>query len=49
MTLSFNAICAIVVVVSLITSVLLAPILWDAAGYVEHILNKIYNPMENLR
>ena len=47
MNISFVAQCAIVVITSLLVSVILAPYLWDAAGYVETILN---NPMwENLR
>ena len=47
MNLSFIAQCTLVVVSALAVSVILAPYLWDAAGYVETILN---NPIwENLR
>ncbi len=45
MNINFITICGIVVSTTLIVSVLVAPILWDAAGYVEQALNTIYNPM----
>jgi len=49
MRLSFVALCASVVVTTLLVSMLLAPILWSAAGYIENIITLIYNPMENLQ
>lgn len=43
MNISFGALCAIVVVITLLTAYGLAPLMWDAAGYVEGILNNVYH------
>lgn len=39
---TFILICTTVVVVALLTTYGLAPVLWDAAGYVEDVLNHAY-------
>ena len=43
MKLSFITICALVTVGAFIVSIFVAPIMWDAAGYIETILNNAYN------
>lgn len=41
--MSFVQLCATVVICTLVMAAVLAPVLWDAAGYVENILNTIYH------
>ncbi len=47
MKLSFLAMCTLVTVGAFITSIFVAPIMWDAAGYIEAILNNTYNVPDN--
>jgi len=48
MNIPFVPLCTFVVITTLLVSVFLAPILWDAAGYIEQLLNNIYT-LEGVR
>ena len=43
MNLNFILLCSIIITLALLTTYGLAPILWDAAGAIETMLNTIYH------
>ena len=50
MKIPFVALCALIVVSSLLVSVFLVPFMWDAAGYIENVLINLYpNPKDYLQ
>lgn len=43
MKISFVMLCTTIVFTALLTAYGLAPLMWDAAGYIEGILNNVYH------
>lgn len=43
MTIPFSAYCVFTVVLAILAIAGIGPLLWDAVGYVEEILNQVYN------
>lgn len=43
MNVSFGTLCMMVIALTLLASYGLAPLFWDAAGYVNDILNSVYH------